>query len=407
MAQEARAQRAGGRARQNPGRVRRQRAGRLGRHAGAGYVAWQQAARLSSQQGRASSHFSWSAIARCYVGGVKLIDSIAQCNTPFLVRSYSSGRVTSLNNTADCAGAVAGCPLRYVLTDNLTRLCADLAYSRGAGTIACADLLHVPTQSLWVEWCNEPWQNALRQYGFPLIAAPAQWAGRRGAWIRASRDGRRGLVRTFWSAAGEEVLASSVEAFFDFDTRPGEDPEPPDGQAGFAGRVYDSERSPEDILGRCFRFRYERSWSGYYGSSALPGERRFALWRLAVGTIAIDIPMLLAFFLLLATRNGLPQSPRSLEHLNRRRLRHGKAPLLDHIEVHEPLLPEYREGPRGEARSTRLGPRLHHVRGHLVRRGSQIFWRMPHLRGSARSGFLRTRTVTWTFETAVPRPALQ
>jgi hypothetical protein len=33
-----------------------------------------------------------------------------------------------------------------------------------------------------------------------------------------------------------------------------------------------------------------------------------------------------------------------------------------------------------------------------VRRGTQIFWRVPHLRGSARSGVVRTRTVTWTFE---------
>jgi hypothetical protein len=38
------------------------------------------------------------------------------------------------------------------------------------------------------------------------------------------------------------------------------------------------------------------------------------------------------------------------------------------------------------------------VRGHLVRRGNQLFWRIPHLRGSARSGIIRARTVTWTFD---------
>ena len=53
--------------------------------------------------------------------------------------------------------------------------------------------------------------------------------------------------------------ASSVEAFFDFDTPAGEEPEPPDRKRGFAGRVHDSERADEDILGRCFRFRYEQS----------------------------------------------------------------------------------------------------------------------------------------------------
>ncbi|MGH8132421.1 MAG: hypothetical protein ACRETG_04175 [Steroidobacteraceae bacterium] len=330
---------------------------------------------------------------------MNLIDSVAQCHTPFVVRNDTSGEVTALNNTADCALPVAHCPLRYVLTDDLTRLCADLAYSKGAGTVACADLLHVPAEALWVEWCNEPWNSALQQYGFPLIAAGAQWVGRRGAWVRSSRDGRRGLVRTFWSAWGADVLASSVEAYFDFDTAMGEEPEPVDGQEGFAGRVVDAERADDDILGRCFRFRYEPSWSEYYGSAGLSDEASFGLWRHAVGTIAVDIPMLLTFFLLLAARNGLPQRAQTFECLNRRRLSRGKAPLLAHVEVRAPVLPEY-QGSRGDAQTTRMSPRLHHVRGHLVRRGSQIFWRTPHLRGSARFGALATRTVTWTFDGA-------
>jgi len=47
------------------------------------------------------------------------------------------------------------------------------------------------------------------------------------------------------------------------------------------------------------------------------------------------------------------------------------------------------------------------VRGHLVRRGSQIFWRMPHLRGSVRLGAVRSHTVTWSFEKAEPLRAVQ
>ena len=336
-------------------------------------------------------------MVRCYVGGVNLIDSVTQHQTPFVVRDNTSGRVTALNNTADCAGSVARCPLRYVLSDDLTRLCADLAYSKGAGTVACADLLHVPAQALWMEWCNAPWTNALQQYGFPLIPAAPQWVGRRGAWVRATPDGRRGLVRTFWRAEAADVLASSVEAYFDFDTVTGEEPEPLDGERGLARRVIDSERREDDILGRCFRFRYEQSWSEYYGSAGLARQQSFALWRHAVGTIAMDIPMLLAFLLLLATRSGLPQRVQTLEQLNRRRLRGGKAPLLEHIAVTAPLLPEYRDYQHSEPFASRKSPRLHHVRGHLVRRGSLIFWRVPHLRGSARAGAVGTRTVTWTF----------
>jgi len=330
---------------------------------------------------------------------VKLIDRVAQCHTPLVVRDRTNGRVTRLNNTTDCAQAIAHSPLRYVLADNLTRLCADLAYSKGAGTVACADLLHVPAESLWVEWGNGPWQNALHQYGFP----GTQWVGRRGAWVRATRDGRRGLVRTFWSAPGDEVLASSVEAYFDFDTGTNEEPEPVEEGVGLGRKVYDSER-PDDVLGRCFRFRYEKSWAEYYAGAGLTSELSLALWRNAVGTIAIDIPMLLTLFLLLATRNGLPQHAQSYEHLNRRRLSRGKAPLLAHIEVRAPLLPGYRNDPRGEPHATRMSPRLHHVRGHLVRRGSQIFWRVPHLRGSARAGAAPKRTVTWTFDRTAAAP---
>ena len=329
---------------------------------------------------------------------MNLLDSVAQYHTPFVVRDRSSGKLTALNNTADCAGLVARCPLRFVLSDDLTRLCADLAYSKGARTVACADLLHVPAERLWVEWCNAPWRNALQEYGFPLIAAGAQWVGRRGAWVRATADGRRGLVRTFWSVSAADVLTSSVEAYFDFDTAIGEEPQPLDGKRGLARRVFDGERPDDDVLGRCFRFRYEQSWWEYYRSAGLSSELAFALWRDAVGTIAMDIPMLLAFLLLLASRNGLPQRPQAFERLNFHRRRSGKAPLLEHIEVTAPILPEYRDYRRGVPAPGRRSPRLHHVRGHLVRRGSQIFWRVPHLRGGARAGVVRSRTVTWTFD---------
>jgi hypothetical protein len=207
-------------------------------------------------------------------------------------------------------------------------------------------------------------------------------------------------MRSFWSATEGDVLASSVEAYFDFDTAAEEEPEPLDGAAGGAMKVEGNERFDDDILGRCFRFRYERSWAQYYGGTWLPDEQSCALWRHSVSTIAFDVPLLLAFLLLLATRNGLPQRAQTFERLNRRRLRGGKAPLLDHIEVRAPIMPEHQHGTPGEPQTTRMSPRLHHVRGHLVRRGSQIFWRVPHLRGSARSGIVRTRTVIWNFGSA-------
>lgn len=333
---------------------------------------------------------------------MKLIDCVSQYRRPFVVVDNADGQLTELSNTASFAEQVIRCPLRYVLSDQLTRLCADLAYSKGAHCVTYADLLHVPAETLWVEWCNRPWQQALQDYGFPLVDHGCQWTGRRGALIRATRDGRRGLLRTFWTEdEDQEVLASSMEAYFDFDTPLGEAPEAPDDREGEAGCVVDSARGGQDVLGRCFRFRYERSWAAYYGRASMSEPQRNHLWRHSLGTVAMDVPMLLAFFLLLATRSGLPQEQCKLDKLNRQRTRLGKAPLLDHIEVRAPMLPTSPAYEGAEwGHRIRRHPRLHHVRGHLVRRGSRIFWRLPHLRGRARAGTIHTRTVVWSFDGA-------
>jgi hypothetical protein len=327
---------------------------------------------------------------------MNLADRIAQCRTVLKVPEPATGREVELSGVADCAAAVAGCPLRFVLSDDLTRLCTELAYSKGARELACADLLHVPAENLWVEWCNAPWEGALQQYGISTGASQA--SGRRGALIRASADGRRGTVRTFWTFGEQQSLASSMEAYFDFDTPEGEEPEAPDGRASAGFRVYDGMRRREDILGRCVRFRYERTWSRYYGAAALTSAERQALMRHVLGTVALDLPLLLAFLLLLASRASLPRQVHRLEQLNRSRQRRGRAALLDYIEVHAPIVSGYPPRARPHCASVRRSPRLHHVRGHLVRRGSQLFWRVPHLRGSARLGAVRARTVTWTFE---------
>ena len=97
-----------------------------------------------------------------------------------------------------------------------------------------------------------------------LDAADTARSGRRGAFIQSSTDGRRGLMRAFWSDKGiaTDVLASSMEAYFDFDTPEGEDPRPMDDDLRPSVCVSDGENG--DLLHRCFRFRYERSWDAYY-----------------------------------------------------------------------------------------------------------------------------------------------
>jgi len=118
-----------------------------------------------------------------------------------------------------------------------------------------------------------------------------------------------------------------------------------------------------------------------------------------LGTMAFDMPMLLAVFLLFAAKDGLQRRTADLERLNRARCRSGKRALLEHIEVRAPLVAGYPcpASPAAAAANRRRGPRLHHVRGHIARRGDKVFWRVPHLRGSARLGVVRSRTVQLSF----------
>src|ERR1700677_1862146 len=141
---------------------------------------------------------------------MRLADYIAQCRTPFIVQNTKDGSITRLNNAATFSKDIESCATRYVLSDELTRLCTALAYSKGAGTLACADLLHVPAERVWVEWTEAPWRNELARYGFGGSADPVH-LGRRGAFIQSTPQGRRGLLRTFWASGESElnVLASS------------------------------------------------------------------------------------------------------------------------------------------------------------------------------------------------------
>jgi hypothetical protein len=116
----------------------------------------------------------------------------------------------------------------------------------------------------------------------------------------------------------------------------------------------------------------------------------------SIDSIAWDAPFVLAFLLLLSAKDATSLIPVSRAAINRKRLANGRAPLLDHIEVKASLDAVCRAEPADEG-AGRQSPRLHHVRGHLVRRENRVFWRVPHLRGSGCRGTVRSRTVCLAF----------
>jgi hypothetical protein len=299
--------------------------------------------------------------------------------------------------------AIRDCPLRYVLSDELVRCAIQLAYAEGDRLSACLDLIHVPAQSLWIEWADGPRREALE--AIPALdlknGAPSRHGG---ALVTALPNCRSGHIRTFWSTPNEQVYLSPIVIAFDLD-RPPLAPTPKDPSVWRGETVLRMHGEPaiEELLDH-LRYCFDDDWAAYYHARCHTEEVRAAVLRTSLGGCAFDAPMLLAFFLLLGARELLPRHEVRHERLNRVRRQSAKPPLLEHIEVSAPLDNPLARGWAQHAESSRLSPRLHHVRGHIVRRGLAVFWRSPHLRGHGRLGQVRSRTVELTFGQASAEP---
>jgi hypothetical protein len=295
------------------------------------------------------------------------------------------------------ADAIRTCPLRLVLGDDLIQCTTQLAYAEGERLSGCLDLIHVPSQQLWLEWLEATRQSTLREIPACGITSCSN-VRRTGGLIAADPAGRAGTMRTFWSTQNEQVYSAALLTDFDLDRvlRPALDID-----ATFSGAAFGvgmpEEAALDELLSHvCFRL--DPVWANYYRAADLTESQQLLVLRKVLGTTAFDMPMIMALFLLFAAKDGLQRRAADLERLNHARCRSGKRALLEHIEVRAPIAMSC-QYPASLAANTnrRRGPRLHHVRGHIARRGDKVFWRVPHLRGSARLGVVRSRTVQLSF----------
>ena len=298
-----------------------------------------------------------------------------------------------LTSAADFSVQVCRCPLRYVLDDELVRTCVEFAYSEGDELSGCLDLLHFPAEHLWIEWRDAAQREALASVLPECVRDPARTAERSGALISTSRRGRAGSVRSFWRTGYEphEAQVSAVETLLDLDfahATAGPHGLLEDGGAA----VFDPKNACLSELLRCARFRVDSAWRRYYRAVLTDPAAARAI-PLLVSGVAFDVPMLLGLFLLMAVRADLLQRAVNPQRLNHKRARLGKRPLLEHIEVSAPLFAQADCHSSDSVGGFRSSPRLHHVRGHIVRRRNTVYWRGPHWRGHLRLGQVRSRTV--------------
>jgi hypothetical protein len=322
---------------------------------------------------------------------MRLLDLIAQGRTD-AIRIDGGQTLPGAERFQD---AVRNCPLRYVLADELARCATEMAFSDGDHLTSCLDLIRVPAQSLWIEWVD-----AARRSELPPLGASSPATGqthRAGTLLKASPKGREGEMRTFWSTSGELAYVSPVVIRFNLDGKPEEDASTDlVARSGLAKVVAPPESGLEEFLDH-LQFYFDDEWARYYRERIETPEGQYNVLCRNLEGCAFDPPMVFAFLLMLSARNALPQRPITVDRLNRARQRAGKPPLLEHVEVSAPLYSASSAGTTAMRESERRSPRLHHVRGHIVRRGVAVYWRVPHLRGSARLGQVRTRTVELCF----------
>lgn len=346
---------------------------------------------------------------------MRLLDQITQHATPLLVSqredTSAEARILRLPGAADFAAEIAACPLRYVLNDELTSVCAELALAGGDRLSSCLDLIHLPASALWIEWNDAASERVLNSGSDASGAAGGGDMRRAGALIYADSDGRRALLRSFWSDIEGIACLAPMETHLDLSCAW---PASASLQSVFAGgfaRLSVSHDPGLEALLECMRFRFHPQWAAYYRDAGLAWPAQEQLLRASLATVAHDMPVVLAFSLLLGAHNALATRQVDRQRLNQRRRARHKPPLLDHLEVScrlEAPVPSRRDPQAGASRHS---PRLHHVRGHLVRRADELYWRRTHLRGRASLGRVHSRTVrlsfggtpgTWATRTAPP-----
>lgn len=335
---------------------------------------------------------------------MRLLDHVAQSRIPLRLPATDREWI-DVTCAADFAVVVSGCPIRYVLADDLTRACAELAFADGDRLAGCLDLIRIPAPLLWVEWSDELHQRVMHERGSTRQFDEDARGRRVGMLLQASQDGRTGYARTFWRdgpADGvHEVCVSPLEMHLDLRgaaaiARPGKDVF----DGGFL-TLKDSGDAGVNALLECLRLRFDPRWSRFYRTAATTEEVRTEVVRGSLATVARDVPLMLALFLLMSAHAATRAVRVERALVNRKRARLGERPLLDHVEVHSAIQPaDDEDQPARAMDGERRPPRLHHVRGHLVRRGLHVYWRTSHLRGRSTYGVVRSRTVCLSFEKA-------
>jgi hypothetical protein len=296
---------------------------------------------------------------------MRLLDQVAQAHEPVRLDHPGIGRV-ELPGANRFASAVRSADSRFVMARDLCAACSGIILDQPELLLDCLDIIRVPSQSLWLEW---------RLGDLVQQDSPSNAEQRAGVLVETDESGRRGTLHSFWESEwGPDAAPGTL--YFDLDrSADGADP--------------NCIEPLNDILSHT-TLKYHPEWEGFYRGVKKGSEFESFSYEI-LSVLGRDALLLLAFSLTSSMRSELTMVPSQLGKLNKARSKRGAPALLDFTEVNAALFAQPVREDSGPGANNRTAIRLHHVRGHFVRRSDSIFWRRPHLRGDIARGLAPAR----------------
>ncbi len=260
--------------------------------------------------------------------------------------------------------------VRYVLDIEASNACGELVRCGDGLFEADNPLFRMPAETFWVELFGER---------APTMSGPNK---RIGYLVHAATDGRSGTITPFSETSEGLSRRLPCEIRFDLDGKMVREP----------GMYHLRHPHMPHLAPLLEHSMLHPDPEGLKTLRTRAGANSTVLGELAEGTW-FALPLLFAFVALLNSPQVVETRHSDLARLNRARSRRGRLPLLDHVEVRLTL--GETSGTGGVGGSFRSAPRLHFVRGHVVRRHGKTFWRQSHLRGDSQKAIV-SKTVRVT-----------
>ncbi|WP_156681029.1 hypothetical protein [Sphingomonas profundi] len=227
-------------------------------------------------------------------------------------------------------------------------------------------LLRMPADRFWLEWFEEP----------DPTAPPGTLTNTRMAvLVEASASGRQAALTRFSEDSAGNVDLAPGTLSFDLDHLA---VVPKGSESSF--RLRHGELPHVTALLRHATLHMDPAWTAAFQRCTRAEYQTFVAK--AAAAMWFVMPFTLAFAALLNSRTVLREQHTDLDRLNSARVKRGRVPLMDHIEVGLRLGERLMPARRNATGSTRSTPRLHFVRGHSVNRAGKTFWRAAHFRGN-------------------------